>query len=207
MQDKNLVDYSLYLITDRRSLRGRALLDGVEAAVQGGVTLVQLREKDISGYDYFEIAKKLKEMLNRYGVPLIINDRIDIALAVGADGVHLGPEDIPVLSARKLMGPGSIIGASANCINEASSFQSQGADYLGVGALFPTATKNNTEHVSLEELRSIKAAVSIPMVGIGGVNIGNAHEVKAAGVDGIAVSSAILGSKDIYMAAKSLREI
>jgi thiamine-phosphate pyrophosphorylase len=207
MPDTGLIDYSLYLITDRKALKGRDLLEGVEAAIQGGVTLVQLREKDITGHDYYMTAKKVNELLKKYGIPLIINDRVDIAMAVGAAGVHLGPEDIPVPAARQLMGPGKIIGASANCIEEALNYQRQGADYLGIGALFPTTTKSNTEHVALEQLRAIKSAVALPMVGIGGVNLQNAAIVKATGVDGIAVSSAILGSENISEAARSLRKI
>ncbi|MHB1392212.1 MAG: thiamine phosphate synthase [Clostridia bacterium] len=205
MQYKKLVDYSLYLITDRKVLGDKDLLASIEAAIQGGVTLVQLREKDITGHDYYNLAVRVKEIVEKYNVPLIINDRVDIALAVNADGVHLGPEDLPVTVARKLMGPDKIIGASANCAEEALAFQKQGADYLGIGALFPTGTKRNTEHVSLEQLKIIKEAVYIPVVGIGGVNVKNASAVKAAGVDGIAVASAILGSENVLNAAHSLR--
>ncbi len=201
MQDKKHVNYSLYLITDRKVLGGKELLASIEAAIQGGVTLVQLREKDISGYDYYNLALRVKEIVGKYNVPLIINDRVDIALAVNADGVHLGPEDLSVSVARELMGSDKIIGASANCVEEALAFQKQGADYLGIGALFPTATKRNTEHVTLGQLKIIKEAVYIPVVGIGGINFQNASLVKAAGVDGIAVVSAILGSEDVFKAA------
>ncbi|HYF83683.1 MAG TPA: thiamine phosphate synthase [Clostridia bacterium] len=202
---KELVDYSLYLITDRKALGGKELLVSIEAAIQGGVTLVQLREKDITGYDYYNLAIRVKELVGKYNIPLIINDRVDIALAVNADGVHLGPEDLPVPIARKLMGPDKIIGASANCVEEALAYQKQGADYLGIGALFPTITKGNTEHVNLEQLKIIKEAVCIPVVGIGGVNVKNASAVRAAGVDGIAAASAILGSENVSKAANSLR--
>ncbi len=207
MSDKKLVNYSLYLITDRKALKGRELLESIEYAIKGGVTLVQLREKSITAHDYYNLALKVKELVRKYQVPLIINDRVDIALAVDADGVHLGPEDLPIAAARELMGPDKIIGASANCIDEALDFVNQGADYLGVGALFPTKTKNNTEHVTLEQLKSIKVTVHIPIVGIGGVNLQNAHSVKAAGVDGIATASAILGSEDIVEAASILKRI
>ncbi len=205
MPDRVLMDYSLYLITDRKALGGKELLASIEAAIQGGVTLVQLREKDITGYEYYKLAMKVKEITAKYNIPFIINDRIDIALAVNADGVHLGPEDLPVPVARELMGPDKIIGASANCVEEALALQKQGADYLGVGALFPTGTKRNTEHVSLQQLKTIKESVCIPVVGIGGINIQNAYSVKAAGVDGIAAVSAILGSEDVFNAARSLR--
>lgn len=201
MPYNSAVDYTLYLITDRKALQGRNLLSAIESAVRGGVTLVQLREKNMSGHEYYQCAKKVKELLDKFDIPLIINDRVDIALAVDADGVHLGPEDIPVYAARMLMGPGKIIGASANCIEEALDYHRQGADYLGVGALFPTNTKTNTEHVSLEQLREIKAAVNIPIVGIGGINAQNAASVKETGVDGIALSSGILGSENIMEAA------
>lgn len=205
--NKGQINYSLYLITDRKVLRGKELLGSIEAAVKGGVTLVQLREKNINSQDYYNLAVKVKEIVDKYNVPLIINDRVDIALAVNAHGVHLGPEDLPVAAARAIMGPDKIIGASANCVEEALSFRRQGADYLGIGALFPTETKSNTEHVSLEQLKAIKEAVHMPVVGIGGINSENALSVKAAGVDGIAVASAVLGSENIFEAAQYLRNI
>lgn len=207
MPDYRLVNYSLYLITDRNVLGGKELLSCIEDSIKGGVTLVQLREKNVNSNDYFNLALKVKEMVRKYDIPLIINDRVDIALAVYADGVHLGPEDLPIASARKLMGNDRIIGASANCIEEALEFQRQGADYLGVGALFPTKTKSNTEHVTLTQLKAIKEAVKIPVVGIGGISIENAASVKAAGVDGIAVASGILGSENIFKAACRLSKI
>ena len=207
MLNKERVNYSLYLITDRKVLSGKELLASIEDAIKGGVTLVQLREKNITANDYYSLALKVKELVRKYQIPLIINDRVDIALAVDADGVHLGPEDLPITIARKLLGPNKIIGASANCVEEAVAFQSQGADYLGIGALFPTETKSNTEHVSLNQLKIIKEAVHIPLVGIGGINIDNAPSVKATGVNGIALASAILGSDNIFEAAKYFRNI
>ena len=203
---RKLINYSLYLVTDRRILGQRDLITSIENAIKGGVTVIQLREKMVSTCEYYHLALKVKEITDKYAIPLIINDRVDIALAVDADGVHLGPEDMPVEAARRLLGPGKIIGASANCVEEALKYQVLGADYLGVGALFPTKTKNNTEHVSLEQLREIKSIVNIPVVGIGGISIENAPLVKAAGVDGIAVVSAILGSGDVQGAAKTLAE-
>lgn len=207
MPVKGQVNYSLYLITDGKVLEGKELLGCIEDAIKGGVTLVQLREKNMNAFDYYNLAIKAKGLLKGYGIPLIINDRVDIALAANADGVHLGPEDLPIATARKLMGNDRIIGASANCIEEALEFQRQGADYLGVGALFPTKTKSNTEHVTLDQLKAIRDAVHIPVVGIGGINIDNAASVKAAGVDGIAVASGILGSENIFEAARCLRSI
>ena len=198
------MDFTLYLVTDRRWLGGRTLWDSVGEAILGGVTLVQLREKEMSSKEYLELARRVKGITDRYGVPLIINDRIDIALAADADGVHLGPEDLPVPIARKLLGDGKIIGASAASVDEALLFQAQGADYLGVGAVFPTATKQGTEKVGLDDLREIKSAVRIPVVAIGGINAGNAGPVMETGVDGVAVVSAIMDQTDIREAARRL---
>ena len=201
---KRNTDFTLYLVTDRRWLGERTLWDGVEEAIRGGATLVQLREKKISSKEYFELAQRVKEVTDRHGIPLIINDRIDIALAIDADGVHLGPEDLPVSIARKLLGNGKIIGSSAATVAEALLFQAQGADYLGVGAVFPTATKRGTEKVGLDDLRGIKAAVHIPVVAIGGIKAENAKPVMETGVDGVAVVSAIMDQKDIREAARQL---
>ena len=198
------MDFTLYLVTDRRWLGGRTLWDGVEEAIRGGVTLVQLREKEISSKEYLELAQKVKEVTDRHDIPLLINDRIDIALAIDADGVHLGPEDLPVPIARRLLGDGKIIGASTASVDEALLFQAQGADYLGVGAVFPTATKLGTETVGLEDLRGIKAAVHIPVVAIGGIKAENARPVMETGVDGVAVVSAIMDQADIGQAAQRL---
>ena len=198
------MDFTLYLVTDRRWLGERTLWDSVEEAILGGVTLVQLREKEISSKEYLELAQRVKEVTDRHGIPLIINDRIDIALAIDADGVHLGPEDLPVPIARKLLGDGKIIGASAASVDEALLFQAQGADYLGVGAVFPTATKQGTEKVGLDDLREIKSAVHIPVVAIGGINAENARPVMETGVDGVAVVSAIMDQTDIREAARRL---
>jgi thiamine-phosphate pyrophosphorylase len=201
---KRNMDFTLYLVTDRRWLGERTLWDDVEEAILGGATVVQLREKEISSKEYLELAQRVKEVTDRHGIPLIINDRIDIALAVDADGVHVGPEDLPVPIARALLGNGKIIGASAATVEEALSLQAQGADYLGVGAVFPTATKQGTEKVSLEELRGIKSALHIPVVAIGGINAGNAGPVMETGVDGVAVVSAIMDQTDIRDAARKL---
>jgi thiamine-phosphate pyrophosphorylase len=198
------MDFTLYLVTDRRWLGERTLWDGVEEAIRGGATLVQLREKKISSKEYLELAQRVKEVTDRHDIPLIINDRIDIALAIDADGVHLGPEDLPVPIARKLLGDGKIIGSSAASVAEALLLQAQGADYLGVGAVFPTATKRGTEKVGLEDLRGIKSAVHIPVVAIGGIKVGNAKPVMETGVDGVAVVSAIMDQTDIREAARQL---
>jgi thiamine-phosphate pyrophosphorylase len=198
------MDFTLYLVTDRRWLGERTLWDDVEEAILGGVTLVQLREKEISSKEYLELAQKVKTVTDRHDIPLIINDRLDIALAIDADGVHLGPEDLPVPLARKLLGDDKIIGASAASVDEALLFQAQGADYLGVGAVFPTATKRGTEKVGLEDLRGIKSAVHIPVVAIGGIKAENVKPVMETGVDGVAVVSAIMNQTDIREAARQL---
>jgi thiamine-phosphate pyrophosphorylase len=198
------IDYSLYLVTDRRWLGERTLWEAVEEAIRGGVTLVQLREKEISSREYLELAQKVKAVTDRYGVPLIINDRIDIALAADADGLHVGPEDLPVPIARKLLGEGKIIGASAATLAEARLCRDQGADYLGVGAVFPTATKENVERVSFAELEGIKAGVDIPIVAIGGISEENVASVMKTGVDGVAVVTAIVAQADIRGAARRL---
>jgi len=198
------MDFTLYLVTDRRWLGEMTLWDSVEEAILGGVTFVQLREKEISSKEYLELAQRVKEITDRHDIPLIINDRIDIALAIDADGVHLGPEDLPVPIARRLLGDGKIIGASAASVDEALLFQAQGADYLGVGAVFPTATKRGTEKVGLEDLRGIKSAVHIQAVAIGGIRAENAKPVMETGVDGVAVVSAIMDQTDIREAARQL---
>jgi len=201
---KRDLDFTLYLVTDRRWLGERTLWEDVEEAILGGVTLVQLREKEVSSKEFLELAQRVKSVTDRHGVPLIVNDRIDIAFAVDADGVHVGPEDLSVPVARKLLGEGKIIGASAASLDEALSLQAQGADYLGVGAVYPTATKQGTEKVGLEDLRRIKSAVHIPVVAIGGINAENAVPVVETGVDGVAVVSAVMDQRDIREAARKL---
>ena len=199
------VDYSLYLVTDRSILKGRDLFQAVEEAVEGGVTLVQLREKNISSLDFYTIALKMKELVNSYNVPLIINDRLDIALAVDADGLHVGQEDLPPAVARKLLGPEKILGYSVGNPEQARRAERDGADYLGAGTVFPTGSKADTgKPIGPEGLRAIKQAVAIPVVGIGGIGISNLEEVKAAGADGISLISAILGSNDIEAASRQL---
>ncbi len=202
--EKIAFDCRLYLVTDRRWLGGRELEDVVEEALQGGVTLLQLREKDISSRDYYDLAVKVKERTDKYRVPLIINDRLDIALAVGAAGVHLGLDDLPVPAARRILGEERIIGASAATVVEALRFEAEGADYLGVGAVFPTATKPGNEEVGFADLRRIKAAVRIPVAAVGGISAAHVDDVMATGVDGVAVVSAIMAQENIGAAARQL---
>lgn len=200
------VDYTLYLVTDRGILKGRDILESVEAAIQGGVSLVQLREKDIASRDFYNIACKMKDLTARYNIPFIINDRLDIALAVDADGLHVGQEDLPLEVARRLLGKGKILGYSVSTVEEALYGEKNGADYLGAGPVYPTGSKlDAVSPIGLETLGSIKKSVSIPVVGIGGIGAANLRDVRASGIDGISLISAILGSHDITGTSRHLR--
>lgn len=201
---KPVIDYSIYLVTDEACLHGRPLLECVEEALAAGVTLVQYRAKAADGGVLYAEACKLKELCDKYGVPLIINDRLDIALAVGAAGVHLGQDDLPCAVARRLLGEDFIIGVSAHNQAEAVQAVSEGADYLGCGAVFGTATKHDVAKLGLENLRAIRKAVAVPMVGIGGITADNYAEVLATGADGAAIVSGILAQEDIGAAVKKL---
>ena len=201
------IDYSLYLVTDRRWLGEKSLKDAVEEAIQGGATAVQLREKYISSREYLEIAKRVKDVTDRCGIPFIINDRIDIAFACDADGVHLGSDDLSIPIAHAILGREKIVGASACTLAEALALEAQGADYLGVGAVFPTGTKTDADQVALTELAKIKANVRIPVVAIGGIGLGNIEAALKTGIDGVAVVSAIMAQRDIAGAAKTLANI
>jgi len=201
------IDYSLYLVTDSGLLGGKDLLKTVEQAIQGGVTVVQIREKYLPSREFFQVALAIKAVTDKYQVPLIINDRADIALAVDAAGLHIGQDDLPLAEARKLLGPDKIIGVSAATLEEALLAQSQGADYLGVGAIFPTNTKDDADSVSLPQLQAIKAGVTIPIVAIGGINGSNIQSVMETGVDGAAVVSAIIAAADPGEAASKLQQL
>ncbi|SHJ68297.1 thiamine-phosphate diphosphorylase [Geosporobacter subterraneus DSM 17957] len=198
------VNYGLYLITDRACLQGKNLIETIEEAIAGGVTLVQLREKDASSLAFYEIAVQVKALTSKYGIPLVINDRLDIALAVDADGLHVGQSDLPASVARKVLGNHKLLGVSTANLEEALKAKAEGADYIGVGALFPTNTKTDTRWVTLEQLQSIKESVNIPVVGIGGIQESNALAVKETGIDGIAVASAILAAPSAKEAARRL---
>jgi thiamine-phosphate pyrophosphorylase len=202
------IDYSLYLVTDRGLARGRSTLEIVKAAVQGGVTCVQLREKKCSTLDFIEQARTVKDFLKARGVPLVINDRVDVALAVEADGVHLGQTDMPLAIAKKILGGSMFIGISAESLEDALEAEKGGADYLGVSPIYGTPTKTDTAPaLGLEGLRDIRKAVNIPLVGIGGLNPGNAPEVIRNGADGVAVVSAIVAADDPGQAAAKLKRI
>ena len=203
---EEIVDYSLYLVTDRELLGERDLAVSIERAIQGGVTLVQLREKSVSTLEFLQLAIRVKEITSRYNVPLIINDRLDIALAVDAEGLHVGQDDLPMLKARELF-PNKLIGVSASTLAEALIAQQQGADYLGVGAVFSTKTKTDAPEVSLDLLKLIKKSVTIPVVAIGGINRTNLQQVMAMGIDGVSVVSAILAQENILEATKQLKDL
>ena len=198
------MDYSLYVCTDRDIMTTDTLEEAVELAIKGGATIIQLREKDCTSREFYELALSIKDITDAYEVPLIINDRLDIALAVHADGVHLGQSDIPVQVARNVMGPNGIVGATANTLEKAKEAWQSGADYLGVGDVFGSATKNDTKPVELKELKKICDTVKIPVVAIGGISKKNIHLLKDTGVAGVAVISAVLGQTDITAAAEEL---
>lgn len=198
-------DYSLYLCTDSTLMSCKTVEESVEKAVIGGCTVVQLREKNCSSREFYELALRVKKITDSYKVPLIINDRLDICLAADADGVHLGQQDLPCAEARKILGKDKIIGVSAALPEEAAAAEAAGADYLGVGAVFPTSTKTNTRPVTAETIRAIRAAVSIPFVVIGGVNQSNISSLYGLGINGAAVISAVISQSDITEAARQMK--
>ena len=200
-------DYTLYLVTDRQLMNCDSLTEAVEQAILGGCTMIQLREKELSSLEFYNQAVAVKQVTDKYHIPLIINDRIDIAMAVQATGVHIGQHDLPAAAVRKVIGENMLLGVSASSIAEAIQAQQDGADYLGVGAMFPTGTKTDAESVSMEELQKIRTAVSLPIVVIGGINKGNAGRFKPMGIDGLAVVSAIIAQSDIKAAAAELKDL
>jgi thiamine-phosphate pyrophosphorylase len=201
---KKKIDYSLYLCTDRKLMSSKTIEENVELAIKGGVTLIQLREKDCSSREFYEIGLRIKDITTKYGVPLIVNDRVDIALAIGADGVHVGQSDLPCDIVREMAGYDMLIGVSASNLEEAIKAQHDGADYIGVGAMYATNTKNDAEIVSIEELMKIRKIVDIPIVVIGGINRDTLINFKDKGIDGIAVVSAIVSQRDVEGAAREL---
>ena len=200
---KGEINYSLYLCTDRGLMTSATIEESVEAAVRGGATVVQLREKDCSSREFYELGLRVREITARYGVPLFVNDRADIALAVGADGVHVGQSDLPCKAVRAIA-PGMLVGVSASSLAEAVQAERDGADYLGVGAMFATGTKTDAAIVSMEELEAIRRAVSIPIVVIGGINKQTIPAFQGKGIDGAAVVSAIVAQPDPEAAAREL---
>lgn len=200
-------DYSIYLLTDDGCLQGRALIDCVREALEGGVTLVQYRAKTASSAEMYAEALQLKALCDSFKVPLIINDRLDIAMAVGAAGVHLGQDDLPCAAARKLLGEDYIIGVSAHNPAEAKAALQSGADYLGCGAVFGTATKADVKKLGTDGLAAICREKGLPVVGIGGVTADNYLEVRAAGADGAAIVSGILAQPDIRATVEAIARV
>ena len=208
MRMKPEIEYSLYLVTDREMIGRRSFSETVMAAVRGGVNIVQLREKNCSTREYIELAGALKSLLSDSRVPLIINDRVDVAVASGADGVHIGQSDMPYTIARKMMGPGAIIGLTVESEEQAQKAEQLDADYLGVSTIFPTPTKTDTEYVwGVEGLKKLAMISRHRLVAIGGLNESNAGEIINAGADGVAVVSAICSAQDPESAARELRKI
>lgn len=204
---KTNVDYTLYLVTDRSLMNAENLETAVEQAILGGCTLIQLREKDCSSLELYNIASRIKQITDSYHIPLIINDRIDIALAVDAGGVHIGQSDIPAKVARKLIGNDKILGVSASTFEEATEAQKNGADYLGIGAMFTTGTKTDARLTPMEELMRIRENFSLPIVVIGGINKITIPAFEGVSIDGLAVVSAIISQPDIKAAAQELKHL
>ena len=204
---KEDIDYSVYLVTDHRDKTDEEFLNVVEEAIKGGTAIVQLREKTASTKDFYQLALKVKEITSKYDVPLLINDRIDIALAVDCEGVHIGQDDMPAGIARKIIGNDKILGVSASTVDEAIKAEEDGADYIGSGAVFPTATKDDADSVSKEELKNIVDSINIPVVAIGGITLENANTLKDTGIAGFSVVSAIMSADNPKEASKELKKI
>lgn len=200
----NKEDMLLYIITDRTWLGNNSLASQVEQSIKAGATFVQIREKNITFDEYVKIAKEIKNITDKYKVPFVINDDVDVAIAVDADGVHIGQSDENLISARKKLGDDKIIGVSAQNVEQAVLAQKNGADYLGVGAVFTTSTKLDASAVSYETLKSICNSVDIPVVAIGGISDKNILELKGSGIDGVSVISAVFAKPDIAKATSEL---
>lgn len=196
----------LYAVTDCAWVGKQTLYEQIEDALKGGVTMLQLREKTLLEEDFLKEARQVKELCNRYRVPFIINDNVEVALQCGADGVHVGIEDAPVAEIRARAGAEFIIGATAKTVEQALAAEKAGADYLGVGAVFPSPTKKTAIRITGEQLRAICASVSIPAVAIGGITYDNIAQLSGGGMDGVAVVSAIFGAEDIVSATAKLKE-
>lgn len=199
-------DLLLYAVTDRRWLNGKRLVVQVEEAIQGGVTFVQIREKDLDPEKFLEEAEELKALCEKYKVPFVINDNVEIAAEIGADGVHVGQSDMEAGDVRAKLGPDKIIGVSAQTVEQALLAEKHGADYLGVGAVFATGSKDDAKEVEHETLKAICEAVKIPVIAIGGITKENVRELAGSGICGIAVISAIFAQEDVKEASKELCE-
>lgn len=202
--DKN--NLLLYAVTDRHWLNGRTLHEVVKESLDGGATFIQLREKNLDEAAFLEEAKDLQALCKEYGVPFVVNDNVDIAIAMNADGVHVGQSDMEAGNVREKLGPDKIIGVSAQTVEQAVLAEQRGADYLGVGAVFPTGSKDDANEISMETLKAICEAVSIPVIAIGGITQQNVSELGGSGICGIAVISAIYAQADIAEAARNLKK-
>ena len=200
------IDLSLYLVTDK-SDDVEKFLKTIEEGIKGGVSVVQIREKTADTLDFYNLALKVKKITDQYDVPLIINDRVDVALAIDADGVHVGQSDMPCDVTRKLVGPDKIVGVSAATIDEAKKAENDGADYIGTGAVFPTATKDDAPKITKKDLKEVVDSINIPVVAIGGINLENASELKDTGIKGLSVVSAIMSSENPKKSAEKLLNI
>ncbi len=199
-------DLLLYAVTDRHWLNGRTLYSVVKESLDGGVTFLQLREKELDDAHFLEEAKELQQLCREYRVPFVVNDNVDIAAAMNADGVHVGQSDMEAGDVRTKLGPDKIIGVSAQTVEQAVLAEKHGADYLGVGAVFPTGSKDDAEDASYDTLKAICEAVSIPVIAIGGITQENVQELSGSGICGIAVISAIYAQKDIQKASENLKK-
>ena len=200
------IDLSLYLVTDK-SDDVEKFLKTIEEAIKGGVSVVQIREKTADTLDFYNLALKVKKITDQYNIPFILNDRVDVALAIDADGVHVGQSDMPCDVTRKLVGPDKIVGVSAATIDEAKKAENDGADYIGTGAVFPTATKDDAPKITKKDLKEVVDSINIPVVAIGGINLENASELKDTGIKGLSVVSAIMSSEDPKKSAEKLLNI
>jgi len=200
-------DLLVYAVTDRHWLNGRTLYEVVKESLDGGVTFLQLREKNLDDENFLKEAIELKELCKEYNVPFVINDNVDIAIKMDADGVHVGQSDMEAGDVRAKLGPDKIIGVSAQTVEQAILAEKRGADYLGVGAVFPTGSKDDADEISHETLKAICEAVSIPVVAIGGITLDNTPQLKGSGICGVAVISAIYAKEDIRKASEDLKKV
>lgn len=206
MKEKLIKDLLLYGITHRKDQDDEDFLNQLEEALQGGLTMVQVREKGSDDKEFYEIAKKVKELCNKYEIPIIVNDNIDIAMAIDADGIHLGQEDEAVSKAREVLGKRKIIGATAKTVEEAQKAEQAGADYLGSGALFTSSSKKEAKTISKDQLKEIATSVEIPVVGIGGIDEENVDQLEGTGIVGVSVIGAIFNEEDTKEATRRLRK-
>ena len=197
----------VYAVTDRYWLNGRPLIGDVEATLKGGATFIQLREKTLDEETFYEEAVEIQALCKKYNVPFVVNDNVDIALRMNADGVHVGQSDMEAGDVRALLGPDKILGVSAQTVEQALLAEERGADYLGVGAVFKTGSKDDADDVSHETLKAICEAVDIPVVAIGGISTDNILQLKGTGIDGVAVISAIFAKPDLQAATEELKAL